>query len=248
MIVAQRKAAWSEVARRVAHEIKNPLTPIQLSAERIRRKYISQISSDKDIFSELVTVIIRQVGDIKRLIDDFTFFARLPEPLMKLCDMCEICKQAVFLMQNLVDNIGVHFLCDDHFDYFAKADERLIHQCIVNLIQNAINVLNTIDKKDKNIYVRVKVENERVCVSVEDNGPGLPKEKIESLATPYFTMMPKGTGLGLAIVKKIMQDHNGDLFFGDSQSLGGACVTLSIPQQPKTGEAEQREINIEVAT
>jgi two-component system nitrogen regulation sensor histidine kinase NtrY len=230
MIIAQRKAAWADVARRVAHEIKNPLTPIQLSAERIRRKYISQISTDKETFSELVNVIVRQVGDIKRLIDDFTSLARLPEPVMRLCTVYEICKQAVFFMQNVSSNIDIAFVDNNGGSNIinAKADERLLHQSIVNLLQNAINILNTLEKNDKKIKIGIEIIEKMIYVSIEDNGPGLPKEKIESLATPYFTMMPKGTGLGLAIVKKIIQDHGGDLLFGDS-SLGGAKVTISIP-------------------
>ncbi|MDR2794668.1 MAG: GHKL domain-containing protein [Holosporaceae bacterium] len=229
VVVAQRRIAWAEVARRVAHEIKNPLTPIQLSAERLKRKYISQISTDPQIFSELVNTIIRQVGDIKRLIDDFNFFARLPESLLRLCDVYEICKQAIFLMENTTNSVEITF---DHAkeSYTTRADERLLHQSIVNLIQNSLNALNTITKADKKICVTLEENNEHIIVSVEDNGPGLPKEKMESLATPYFTLTPKGTGLGLTIVKKIVQDHGGELLFEDSK-LGGAKVTLLIPRR-----------------
>jgi two-component system nitrogen regulation sensor histidine kinase NtrY len=228
MVMAQRKAAWSDVARRVAHEIKNPLTPIQLSAERIRRKYLPQITVDANIFSELVNVIIRQVGDIKRLIDEFNFFARLPEPNLKECDLYDICGQAVFLMQNAADDVEVIFSTDKQNKSKIKADERLLHQSIVNLIQNAINALSTANKTDKKVWVSVKQTPPNMIVSVEDNGPGLPKGKTESLATPYFTLMPKGTGLGLAIVKKIVQDHRGELTFGESVH-GGAKVTMLIP-------------------
>ena len=228
MIVAQKKAAWSEIARRVAHEIKNPLTPIQLSAERIRRKYISQITSDSGTFSELVDVIVRQVGDIKRLIDNFTQFSKLPDPVLRLSNLYEICKQAVFFMQNASENVEIT-LSNENSDLITKVDERLLHQSVVNLIKNAVNALNTIDKNDKKVQVSIREEGKKVQISVEDNGPGLPKEKIGSLATPYFTLMPKGTGLGLAIVKKIVQDHGGELLFEDS-SLGGAKITISIPK------------------
>ncbi|GHT97796.1 hypothetical protein FACS1894126_2510 [Alphaproteobacteria bacterium] len=276
VVMAQRKVAWTEVARRVAHEIKNPLTPIQLSAERLRRKYISQISTDSHIFSELVNTIIRQVGDIKRLIDDFNFFARLPEPILRVCNVYEVCKQAVFLMENATNGIELIFIHEKEL-YETKADERLLHQSVVNLIQNSINALNTIDKESKKIFVTIdesdvhmrplhnepffararknaaqdrsvlpvhedlssgsdkaNCEKEPLCsglyivVSVEDNGPGLPQGKMESLATPYFTLTPKGTGLGLTIVKKIVQDHGGELLFEESK-YGGAKVTLSIP-------------------
>lgn len=227
MIIAQRRAAWSDVARRVAHEIKNPLTPIQLAAERIHRKYISQISSDKEIFENLVNVIVRQVGDIKRLINDFTFFAKLPEPIMKKCNVCEVCSQAVFLMQNATNDIKITFNKDRN-TCNINGDERLLHQSFVNLIQNSINALNTIHKDDKKIVVTLKKNDKYIEIYIEDNGPGLPKEKIDSLATPYFTMMPKGTGLGLAIVKKIIQDHKGNLSFGDSV-YEGAKVVVNLP-------------------
>ncbi|GHU11084.1 PAS domain-containing sensor histidine kinase [Alphaproteobacteria bacterium] len=227
VVMAQRKVAWTEVARRVAHEIKNPLTPIQLSAERLRRKYISQISTDSHIFSELVNTIIRQVGDIKRLIDDFNFFARLPEPILRVCNVYEIGKQAVFLMENATNGIELTFIHAKE-KYETKADERLLHQSIVNLIQNSINALNTINKESKKIFVTIDETVGYVTVSVEDNGPGLPKERMESLATPYFTLTPKGTGLGLTIVKKIVQDHGGELLFEESK-YGGAKVTMSVP-------------------
>ncbi|MDR2766380.1 MAG: GHKL domain-containing protein [Holosporaceae bacterium] len=227
MVKEQRKAAWTEAARRVAHEIKNPLTPIQLSAERIKRKYLSQISEDVETFSELVEVIIRQVGDIKRLIDEFNFFARLPEPSFKKCDLGEICEQAVFLMQNAGSDVEIQLLRGDG-NYQLRADERLIHQSIINLIQNAINALSSVVKDNKKVRLSIQINGNMVSVLVEDNGPGLPSEKIESLAVPYFTLMPKGTGLGLAIVKKIIQDHTGELSFGDSE-LGGAKVVMSFP-------------------
>jgi two-component system nitrogen regulation sensor histidine kinase NtrY len=227
MMMAQRKAAWSEVARRVAHEIKNPLTPIQLSAERIKRKYLSQISKDVDTFSNLIDIIVRQVGDIKRLIDEFNFFARLPEPRLKKCNLYEIGEQAVFLMQNISSEIEIQFMHDEN-NYPVMADERLIHQSIINLLQNALNALSSKSKDDKKIMVSINTNRDKVLILVEDNGPGLPQEQIGSLAIPYFTLMPKGTGLGLAIVKKIVQDHQGELFFGDS-SLGGALITISLP-------------------
>lgn len=227
VLVAQRKAAWTEVARRVAHEIKNPLTPIQLSAERIKRKYSKQIKEDLDTFVALTDVIVKQVGDIKRLLDEFNFFARLPEPKLTSCNLYDICSQAIFLMQNVSDNVTIHF-DDAERECKINADERLLHQSIVNLIQNAINALSTVQKLDKGIWVSLAKHGENFILQIEDNGPGLPKEKMESLATPYFTLMPKGTGLGLAIVKKIISDHNGELSFGESK-YGGAKVTLSIP-------------------
>ncbi|MDR3151759.1 MAG: GHKL domain-containing protein [Holosporaceae bacterium] len=225
----QRRIAWEEVARRVAHEIKNPLTPIQLSAERLKKKYISQICVDQQIFSELVDTIIRQVSDIKRLIDDFNFFARLPEPILKRCNLYEVCKQVVFLMETAAGDISIIFTPTAQQQHFAKVDERLLHQSVVNLIQNSINVLNASKKKGKKIWVVLEETADSVIISIEDNGPGLPKEKMESLATPYFTLMPNGTGLGLTIVKKIVQDHGGELSFCNSRH-GGARVAISVPR------------------
>jgi two-component system nitrogen regulation sensor histidine kinase NtrY len=174
-----------------------------------------------------VDVIVRQVGDIKRLIDEFNFFARLPEPNFKECDLCEVCKQATFLMQNASNGVEIIF-SENENACKIKGDERLLHQSIVNLIQNAINVFSIVDKADKRVLVSIENDSDHVKILIEDSGPGFPKEKIESLATPYFTLMPKGTGLGLAIVKKIVQDHKGQLSFGES-ILGGAKVTMIFP-------------------
>lgn len=228
MIVAQRKAAWSGAARRVAHEIKNPLTPIQLAAERISRKYLKQITNDSTTFTDLINVIIRQVGNIKRLIDEFNFFARLPEPILKKSNPLEICKQAVLLMQNSESRINIVFSSTAN-KCMANVDERLLHQCIVNLIQNAINALETIDAEPKYVWVDLRSEETSALIEISDNGPGLPDKDMELLATPYFSLMPKGTGLGLSIVKKIVDDHGGELLFSKRQDNGGAKVTISIP-------------------
>jgi two-component system nitrogen regulation sensor histidine kinase NtrY len=228
MIMAQKKAAWTEAARRVAHEIKNPLTPIQLAAERIKHKYQSQIITDVEIFLELINVIVRQVWDIKRLIDEFSLFARLPEPNLKKCNLCNVCKQAVFLMQNSSGDVEIIFSNSDEDVLSANIDERLLHQSIVNLIQNAINALSFLAKTDKKIWVFLEKTAECIKIIVEDNGVGFPKEKMAALATPYFTLTPKGTGLGLAIVKKIVQDHKGELFF-ENGIFGGAKVIIALP-------------------
>lgn len=239
-VISQRKAAWSEVARRVAHEIKNPLTPIQLSAERIRRKYLSQISVDSEIFLKLIDVIVRQVGDIKRLIDEFNFFARLPDPKMKKCRLDEICTQAVFLMTG-TSEVSI-FTNKESDNYDISGDEQLLRQCVVNLIKNAINALQTLHQENKTVWVSLKKENGMIRINVEDNGPGLPQDKIDSLTVPYFTLMPKGTGLGLSIVKKIVQDHGGELEFGKSEH-GGAKVSLIIPQYDGDKNEGQQNIN-----
>lgn len=242
MVVAQHKAAWSEVARRVAHEIKNPLTPIQLSAQRLQRKYISQISDDQETFSRLIEIIIRQVGDIKRLIDEFSFFARLPDPKLKKINLEEVCQQAIFLMNEAADGVKIYFHKEkDEEKYLVNGDDRLLHQCIVNVIKNALNALSTIDRENKGIWIQLLKEDHIVRLEIEDNGPGLPQDRMDSLATPYFTLLPKGTGLGLSIVKKIIQDHKGSLVFGQSSHNAGAKITIILP----TFTESETEGNIE---
>lgn len=224
---AQRQAAWSDVARRVAHEIKNPLTPIQLAAERISRKYSGQIVSEKETFDKLINSIIKQVGDIKRLTDEFSFFARLPEPVFKKSNLFEILKQAVFFMQNAYQDINFKLTSTESLEKFEiLVDERLIHQVFVNVLQNAVNAMKSQQiTKEWVIDVKTTCDDNSIRVIFNDNGPGLPKANREKLTDPYFTLMPKGTGLGLAIVKKVMQDHDGKIIFEDGY-LGGAMVTL----------------------
>ncbi len=229
MIEAERQAAWAEVARRVAHEIKNPLTPIQLAAERLKRKYISKINDDVDIFSSLIDVIVRQVGNIKRLSEEFNFFARLPEAQFKECDFFEIVEQAIVLMQNTAEAIQIVLINHtEEKSCFIKADERLLHQAILNILQNAINALALVTIENKMIFVHINKTEQAVLLTIEDNGPGLPQEKIDLLTTPYFSLTPKGTGLGLSIVKKIVSEHKGELSFANGD-IGGARVTLTIP-------------------
>ncbi len=230
MVVAQHKAAWSEVARRVAHEIKNPLTPIQLSAERLKRKYISQISQDEETFSSLINVIVKQVGDIKRLIDEFSFFARLPEPKFKKTNLEEVCQQAILLMTEVADGVKIQFLKDSKDEnYFVTGDDGLLHQCVINIIKNALRSLSSIDRENKGVWLHLRKENDSIKLEIEDNGLGFPQDRLDSLATPYFSLLPKGTGLGLAIVKKIIQDHKGNLIFGNSSQDSGAKVTIILP-------------------
>ena len=230
MVVAQHKAAWSEVARRVAHEIKNPLTPIQLSAERLKRKYISQISQDKETFSSLINVIVKQVGDIKRLIDEFSFFARLPEPKFKKTNLEEVCQQAILLMTEVADEVKIQFSKDpENKNYFVDGDDGLLHQCVINIIKNALRSLSSTARENKGVWVNLRKESNSIKLEIEDNGLGFPQDRLDSLATPYFSLLPKGTGLGLAIVKKIIQDHKGKLIFGNSSQDSGAKVTIILP-------------------
>lgn len=234
LISAQRKAAWADVARRVAHEIKNPLTPIQLAAERIFRKYSKQITADEETFKKLTDTIVKQVGDIRRLTDEFSFFARLPEPKLKKCILADIAKQAVFFVQNAYQDINIE-LNNNLENTDIIGDERLIHQAIMNVLQNAINAMKSTKNEDKHdkIIVTFGDTDGFVDIYIDDNGPGLPKSERNMLTEPYFTLMPKGTGLGLAIVKKIVQDHNGRITLGDNE-MCGARIILSFPIDQKT--------------
>jgi two-component system, NtrC family, nitrogen regulation sensor histidine kinase NtrY len=230
LVSAQRKAAWADVARRIAHEIKNPLTPIQLSAERLKRKYLKEIHSDPETYVTLIETIVRQVGDIGRMVDEFSSFARMPAPQMKAADLADICRHAVFLQRTGYPDVTFEcHLPDGKVE--VVCDGRLIGQALTNLLKNAVEGVRGRDAADPapgRIALRLTVAADHIVVEVEDNGKGLPVENRERLTEPYVTTRAKGTGLGLAIVKKIMEDHGGDLFLEDA-SGGGARVGLVFP-------------------
>jgi two-component system nitrogen regulation sensor histidine kinase NtrY len=246
LISAQRTSAWADVARRIAHEIKNPLTPIQLSAERLRRKYKKEISTDPEIFEQCTQTIIRQVGDIGRMVDEFSSFARMPQPVMGEEDMCELIKHSVFLQRVANPQITYAMLIPDTA-VLVDCDGRLVSQALTNVLKNAGEAVRArfgIDGDEGQladggrIEVRIVEEGGRVSVDVADNGPGLPKEDRNRLTEPYVTKRVKGTGLGLAIVKKIMEDHKGSLSLEDAPRTdetgapreSGALVRLSFPR------------------
>jgi two-component system nitrogen regulation sensor histidine kinase NtrY len=229
---AQRKAAWADVARRIAHEIKNPLTPIQLSAERLKRKYLKEITSDPEVFSTCTETIIRQVGEIGRMVDEFSDFARMPAPVFKLEDMAILIRQTLFLQKEAHQNIAYAIELPDE-EILVSCDARQIGRALTNLAKNAAEAIDGREPpKDGEppwpsgrIRVGLRQEPERITLFVEDNGRGLPKEERYRLTEPYVTTRAKGTGLGLAIVKKIMEDHGGSLALNDGE-LGGARVSL----------------------
>jgi two-component system nitrogen regulation sensor histidine kinase NtrY len=225
LLSAQRKAAWADVARRIAHEIKNPLTPIQLSAERLKRKYGKEITSDPETFTICTDTIIRHVGDIGRMVDEFSSFARLPSPIIKDEDLVEIVRQAVFLQRTSTPEI--RFRLDIPGATRLPCDARQVSQALVNLLKNAAESIQARDGAGPpgEIAVRLNDADGQVALIVEDNGRGLPTEGRERLAEPYVTTRAKGTGLGLAIVKKIMEDHGGELVLDDRDG-GGARVML----------------------
>lgn len=251
---AQRSSAWADVARRIAHEIKNPLTPIQLSAERIRRRYGKQINQDdRDVFDQCTDTIVRQVGDIGRMVDEFSSFARMPKPTMELADLKTTVKEATFLVE--VSRNEIQFdreFSEDALDCYF--DDRLVGQAVGNIIKNASEAVegrlaNEIDADNPvkgHILVRAyKAGAQRIHVDVIDNGPGFPRANRQRLLEPYMTTREKGTGLGLAIVRKIMEDHGGSLELHDApqEHYGGmgAMVRMIFPIDENTQNKKQNE-------
>jgi two-component system nitrogen regulation sensor histidine kinase NtrY len=229
LLGAQRKAAWADVARRIAHEIKNPLTPIQLSAERLKRKYLKQIVDDKETFAVCTDTIVRQVSDIGRMVDEFSAFARMPTPVMMDEDVGALCRQAVFLQQSAHPQTTYHVSLPEGV-VMLSCDAALMSRALNNLLQNAADAIegrlgDNSGGLPGEIWLTVTRGTGQVTISVEDNGRGLPRTERSRLTEPYVTTRTKGTGLGLAIVKKIMEDHGGDLTLGDRPG-GGAAVTL----------------------
>jgi len=231
LVSAQRQAAWADVARRIAHEIKNPLTPIQLSAERLRRKYRRQITSDPETFETCTDTIIRQVGDIGRMVDEFSAFARMPQPVLRPEKVEEVVRQALFLQRQAHPEITYALAIAPDLPAVAM-DRRLIGQALTNLLTNAADAIAARPGAG-HVAIEIVVRGGDLHIAVEDNGEGLPREGRELLTEPYMTRKPKGTGLGLAIVKKIMEDHGGRLLLSDRADGGtGARVTLVLPIAP----------------
>ena len=221
LVSAQRTSAWGDVARRIAHEIKNPLTPIQLSAERIRRKFGKVITEDKAIFEQCTDTIVRQVDDIRRMVDEFSRFARMPKPVMEGEDVADTVRQAVFLMR--VGHPGIDIEAEIKQDPMrAQFDRRLISQALTNIIKNATEAIEAVppDQMDKGrIDVIAARENEDIVIDVIDNGIGLPKVSRARLLEPYVTTREKGTGLGLAIVGRVLEDHGGRIELNDAADI-----------------------------
>jgi two-component system nitrogen regulation sensor histidine kinase NtrY len=238
LVSAQRKAAWADVARRIAHEIKNPLTPIQLSAERLRRKYAKEIITDPEVFTTCTDTIIRHVDDIGRMVDEFSAFARMPAPVMKEHELRDLCRQTQFLQGTGRADIRYTQVYPNQ-PCMVECDGRQIAQALTNLLKNAAEAIDARtlpvagNLLQGEIKLTLSLADHRVTLSVADNGKGLPVEDRHNLTEPYVTTRTKGTGLGLAIVKKIMEDHHGELVLTDRPG-GGAVVSLIWPvKQPK---------------
>jgi two-component system nitrogen regulation sensor histidine kinase NtrY len=236
LVGAQRRSAWADVARRIAHEIKNPLTPIQLSAERLKRRYGSRIAEDdRGVFDQCTETIVRQVGDIRRMVDEFSAFARMPKAVMEHRDLREVVREAVFLQE--VGNPDISFQLDSPPDpVVARVDHRLVTQALTNIVKNATEAIEAVPQSERGaglIVIRVRPQEEAAIIEVEDNGKGLPTDDRDSLLEPYMTTREKGTGLGLAIVRKVMEEHGGTIELLDAEEADngrfGAVVRLTFP-------------------
>ncbi len=222
----QRRAAWSDVARRVAHEIKNPLTPIQLAAERLQRRYGKTVEPGDTTFARLTDTIVRQVGDLRRMVDEFSSFARMPKPVFHEEALLDVVRQAVFLHEVAHPGVKFSIFHDDPGPQLV-CDRRQLGQALMNIVKNAVEAVGAReDATDGMVAVSVSEELGRVAITVADNGIGLPAER-ERIVEPYMTTRARGTGLGLAIVKKIVEEHLGQIGFADRPG-GGTLVTIIL--------------------
>ncbi len=238
LIAAQRNAAWKDVARRIAHEIKNPLTPIQLSAERLKRKYRSQIESDGETFDRLTDTIVRQVGDIGRMVDEFSSFARMPTPNFSEEEAEELVRGAVFAQRVARADVEIEIV-EPLPAVKVVCDGRLLSQALGNVLKNGGEAITSRLSRDGveqaegvvgHLRVEMRAEDNELVIEVEDDGIGLPEKDRDRLTEPYVTTREKGTGLGLAIVKRILEDHGGEFYLSDAVHLSGARAVLRLPR------------------
>lgn len=238
LVNAQRVAAWKDVARRIAHEIKNPLTPIQLSTERLQRRYGAQITSEKEIFDRCIDTILRQVGDIRRMVDEFSAFARMPAPIMQAHDLRDILRDAVFAQKLVFPDIEITFPAP-LLPIIVECDDRMIGQAFTNLIKNAAEAI--VQKRETETTLKGRIEvsvhetDEDQVIVIRDNGPGFPAHDRRKLLEPYVSTRLRGSGLGLAIVKRAIEDHGGKIALEDVTPLlagqsSGAQVRVTLPR------------------
>jgi two-component system nitrogen regulation sensor histidine kinase NtrY len=244
LVLAQRSSAWADIARRIAHEIKNPLTPIQLSAERLRRKYGKSITDDPAVFEQCTETIVRQVDDIKRMVDEFSRFARMPKAVIAGEDVADTVRQVVFLLRVAHPEIDFEVELPDE-PMPARFDRRLISQGLTNIIKNAAEAIGAVPAAELSrgrILVSAQRDGKDIVIDVIDNGIGLPKENRARLLEPYVTTREKGTGLGLAIVGRILEEHGGKLELRDAaeKTAGarGAWMQLRFSAEPQAASTQ----------
>lgn len=224
-LLDQRRAAWSDVARRIAHEIKNPLTPIQLAAERLQRRYGSKVDADDTTFARLTETIVRQVGDLRRMVDEFSSFARMPKPVFREESLLDIARQALFLHE--VAHPGVRFELDHGVPPpMLVCDRRQLSQAFTNIVKNAVEAIESKGDTSGTVTMDVRLDGTAAVVEVADTGIGLPPDR-DRIVEPYMTTRARGTGLGLAIVKKIVEEHHGVMTFADREG-GGTIVRMTF--------------------
>ena len=250
LVSAQRMAAWGDVARRIAHEIKNPLTPIQLSAERIRRKFAPRLGEDSDSLEQMTGVIIRQTGDLRRIVDEFSKFARMPEPETSQQDLSQLVRDAVFLQQAGQPEVKISSDLPDA-EMMADIDATMISQALTNLIKNAGEAIETLKEKGAPEGLKPQIQvslqpgkKDTAVIRIADNGIGLPEDRAR-LFEPYVTTRDEGTGLGLPIVKKIIEEHGGSLSLEnapvfDGQEHFGAMAVITLPVSAAKPTVEKR--------
>jgi len=231
LLVSERHAAWESVARKLAHEIKNPLTPIQLSIDRIREKYLKKTDDADGRFSDYLNTITKQIKDIEHLVNEFSDFARMPKPVLKKINLNNIISRSINLHELSEKDINFNF-APKKSSHNIKADEEQLNRVFINLIKNSIESIHekkskTADFKGK-ITVDIKDDNDYIYVTIVDNGMGFDQVNKKKMLTPYFTTKKKGTGLGLAIVTKVINDHNSTILFNSIND--GAEVEISIPK------------------
>jgi two-component system nitrogen regulation sensor histidine kinase NtrY len=238
LVSAQRMAAWGDVARRIAHEIKNPLTPIQLSAERIKRKFRDAVGDDAPLLDQYTDVIVRQTGDLRRIVDEFSKFARMPEPARRQEDLVRLLSDAVLLQEEAQAGVTIEAHLPD-LPVFGHVDSTMIGQAFTNLIKNAGEAIDSLveagapDGFRGRILIEMAVIDGAIRVAISDNGIGLPEDRAR-LFEPYVTTREKGTGLGLSIVRKIIEEHDGTLVLTDAAPFDdtgrfGARAEITLP-------------------
>ena len=229
LIAAQKKAAWSDIARRIAHEIKNPLTPIRLASERLKKHLNNPLKLNKEIFEKSLNMITRQVDDIDHLVEEFSSFARMPSPILNKVNIVSVVKQYIDLMNNSFKNISINFDKIVDKEIYIMADEKQIRQALGNLIKNSYENLIINKIKNGKIYINLDSDDNHTTLSIEDNGTGIEKKDLTKVIEPYFTTKDGGTGLGLAITNKIIEDHNATMFFKKSNIGQGTIVIIKFP-------------------
>ncbi|MEM6266082.1 MAG: ATP-binding protein, partial [Pseudomonadota bacterium] len=245
-LLDQRQAAWSDVARRIAHEIKNPLTPIQLATERLKRRYRKQLGEDEDLFDELTSTIVRQVGDLRKMVDEFSSFARLPKPVFRSEDAVNLVRQAVFLQEVASPEIAFDIRTENLMPPTINCDRHQIGQAMTNVLKNAVEAVEARASDTSGYAGQISItlaginwtnsDEAALEVTIEDNGIGLPVDR-DRLTEPYVTTREKGTGLGLAIVNKIVDEHGGEMSFANGVD-GGSRVTMRFARDPQMALAE----------